>query len=433
MTPSELKDPLDVAKTLGVSGRRSFFSRLLRFFAWCLLLAGLGAAVFFWLNRDTTATVSYETAPVERGNLVITVSATGTLEPIKTVDVGIEVSGTVKTVEVDYNDRVAVGQVLAQIDTSKLEAQALQSEAALESAKAKLMQAEATVQEAKAQMARLEEVRKLSDGKMPSKYDFDAQKAALARAEADRAGAKAAVSQAQATVDVNRSDLAKAVVHSPVNGVVLERSVEPGQTVAAMFQSPVLFTLAEDLTQMELQADVDEADVGKVREGQDATFTVDAYPDQVFPAKTTQVRYGSETVDGVVTYKTVLSVDNSELILRPGMTATATIIVDKREDVVLAPNTALRYTPVTDTAPKGQAGGGMLLSKILPRPPASTPTPRENPNVKSKEQDVWVLKDGQMTAVKITKGLSDGKMTEVVSGALEPGMNLVTDMTAAPK
>lgn len=432
MTTPELKQSMDVAKTLGVGGRRSFFSRLLRLFVWCLLLAALAGGVFLWLNRDTTTTVSYETLPVGRGNLLITVSATGTLEPIKTVDVGIEVSGTVKTVEVDYNDRVEVGQVLAQIDTSKLGAQTLQSEAALESARAKLLQTEATVQEAKAQMARLEEVRKLSDGKMPSKFDFDAQKAVLARAQADVAGAKAAVSQAQATVDANRSDLAKAVIHSPVNGVVLERLVEPGQTVAAMFQSPILFTLAEDLTQMELQASVDEADVGKVREGQDATFTVDAYPDRVFPAKVTQVRYGSETVEGVVTYKTVLSVDNSELTLRPGMTATATIVVDKREDVVLAPNAALRFAPSKEEE-KPQAGSSLLLSRIMPRPPAATPTPRENPNAKSKEQDVWVLKDGQMTAVLITKGLSDGNMTEVVSGAVEPGMDLVTDMTTAPK
>jgi len=195
----------------------------------------------------------------------------------------------------------------------------------------------------------------------------------------------------------------------------------------------VLFTLAEDLTQMELQADVDEADVGKVQEGQDATFTVDAYPDQVFPAKVTQVRFGSETVEGVVTYKTVLSVDNSELTLRPGMTATATIVVDKREDVVLVPNAALRFAPVAADAPAEPARGGMLLSKILPHPPAPSSTPRENPHAKNREQDVWVLKDGQMTAEKITKGLSDGKMTEVLTGALEPGMNLVTDMTATSK
>jgi len=280
------------------------------------------------------------------------------------------------------------------------------------------------------QMARLDEIKELSDGKMPSKFEYDAQKAALARAHAEEAGAKAAVSQAQATVDANRSDLAKAVVHSPVNGIVLERSVEPGQTVAAQFQSPVLFTLAEDLTQMELQADVDEADVGKVKEGQDATFTVDAYPNRVFPAKITQVRFGSETVEGVVTYKTILSVDNAELQLRPGMTATAQIVVDKREAVVLVPNVALRFSPPAEEE-KQDSGGGMLLSKIMPHPPRPSAAPRAANNVNNKAQEVWVLRGGKMTAVSITKGLSDGKMTEVVTGELEPGMELITDMTGA--
>ena len=421
---------IDVAKTLGVSRKRAFFSRLFKFLFWCLVLAALGGGAYVWLNRDTTASVSYETQPVEKGNLVVTVSATGTLEPIKTVEVGIEVSGTVKTVEVDYNDRVEVGQVLAEIDTSKLAAQALQSEAALESARAKLLQAQASVKEAELQMARLDEIKELSYGKMPSKFEYDAQKAALARAHAEAAGARAAVSQAQATVDATRSDLDKAVVHSPVNGIVLERSVEPGQTVAAQFQSPVLFTLAEDLTQMELQADVDEADVGKVKEGQDATFTVDAYPNRVFPAKITQVRFGSETVEGVVTYKTILSVDNAELQLRPGMTATAQIVVDKREAVVLVPNVALRFSPPAEEE-KQDSGGGMLLSKIMPHPPRPSAAPRAANNVNNKAQEVWVLRGGKMTAVSITKGLSDGKMTEVVTGELEPGMELITDMTGA--
>lgn len=419
---------IDVTKTLRVGRKHTFISRIFRLVFWCLVLAAIGGGIYYWLNRDTTTSVSYETQPAERGNLVVTVSATGALEPIKTVEVGIEVSGTVETVEVDYNDRVEEGQVLAQIDTSKLEAQTLQSEAALEAAKAKLLQAQATVKEAELQMARLEEIKKLSDGKMPSKYDYDAQKAVVARAHADEASAKAAVSQAQATVDGNRSDLAKAVVHSPVNGIVLERSVEPGQTVAAQFQSPVLFTLAEDLTLMELQADVDEADVGKVKEGQDATFTVDAYPDQEFPARITQVRFGSETVEGVVTYKTILSVDNSGLILRPGMTATAQIVVDKRENVVLVPNVALRFAPPV-AEEKEESGGGMLLQKIMPHPPRSESTPRKKSNGNSKEQEVWVLSNGKMTSVNIHKGLSDGKMTEVVSGDIEPGMELITDMT----
>jgi HlyD family secretion protein len=394
-----------------------------------LFIAGAVAAGRYWLAQNRSDGVRYETHKVGRDDLRVTVTATGTLEPIKTVDVGIEVSGTVKTVEVDYNEQVKVGQILARLDTSKLKAQALQSEAALSAARAKLLQAQASVEEAEAQMARLDEVKKLSDGKLPSKYDYDTQKAALSRAHADESSAIAAVEQAQATLDANRSDLAKAVVHSPIDGVVLDRLVEPGQTVAAQFQSPTLFTLAEDLTQMELQIDVDEADVGKMKEGQEATFTVDAFPDQEFPARTTQVRYASETVEGVVTYKTILRVDNSSLTLRPGMTATAVVTVDKRQNALLISNSALRFSPpVTQTE---EEPGGSILNKILPHPPRRETTPRVDPSVNAREQQVWILRAGHLTPIHITKGLSNGVLTEVTGGDLEEGMELVTDMVTA--
>ena len=427
MSELNTEQSMDVSKTLGLDTSHSKRHRLRYFLLFFLVITVALVFGIPWFTHNNTNAVTYDTQPVRRGDLVVTVSATGTLEPIKQVEVGIEVSGTVKTVDVDYNDQVKVDQILAQLDTSKLEAQALQSSSALAATRAKLLQAQATVQETEAQMARLNEVRKLSDGKMPSQSDFDTQKAAQARARADEASAKAAVAQAQATLDANRSDLAKAVVHSPINGVVLKRSIEPGQTVAAMFQSPVLFTLAEDLAQMELQVDVDEADVGQVSADQDATFTVDAYPDQIFPARTTQVRYGSETVDGVVTYKAVLKVDNSSLTLRPGMTATALITVNKRENALLIPNAALRFTP-PKTETEEKSGGGSILSSILPHPPSNASTPREETNGKKKDQQVWTLRDGQLTAIPITKGLSDGRMTEVTSGELQPEMELVTDM-----
>jgi HlyD family secretion protein len=430
MTNPNTGQSTDVVKTLGLDKPRSRMRRLGNLLLFIFAVAALVAAGMIWLTRSKANSVAYDTQPARRGDLLVTVSATGTLEPMKKVDVGIEVSGTIKTVEVDYNDPVEVGQVLARLDTSKLEAQALQSSSALEAARAKLLQAQATVQETEAQMARLSEVRKLTEGKMPSQSEFDTQKAAQARARADEASAKASVAQAQATLDANRSDLDKAVVHSPINGVVLKRATEPGQTVAAMFQSPLLFTLAEDLAQMELQVDVDEADVGQVRAGQDATFTVDAYPDRLFPACTTQVRYGSQTVDGVVTYKAVLKVDNTSLTLRPGMTATALITVDSRKDALLIPNAALRFTPPKAPAEK-KSGGTGILSSILPHPPGQESTPREETDGKAKDQQVWSLRDGQLTAIAITKGLSDGKMTEVTSGAIEPGLELVTDMAAA--
>lgn len=430
MTHSSAQSKEDVAKTLGIVDSSGRTPARRRWWIWVVLLVGVLAAWSLWNTFSKTDPPRYVTQPVRRGNLVVTVSATGTLEPLKKVDVGIEVSGTIKSVEADYNDRVKVGQILARLDTTRLEAQAEQNQAALEAARAKVFQAQASVEESEAQLARFKHVRELSGGKMPSQNEFDTAKANLARHKADEASAKASVAQAQAALDVVRTDISKAVIHSPINGVVLKRSVEPGQTVAASFQAPTLFTLAEDLTQMELQVDVDEADVGNVREGQRATFTVDAYPDRAFPASITQVRFGSQTVEGVVTYKAVLRVDNSSLALRPGMTATAVITVSEKKDTLLVPNAALRFSP-PQTEPANKSGGGGLLGALLPRPPPSEAKLSDDTNSKSKEQRVWVLRDNQLVAVTITKGATDGVMTEVVGGTLEPPMAVVTDLATA--
>lgn len=417
-----------VAKTLGAADAKP---RRRRWWVWTLA-ALLVAVLLFSVLGGKPQPVKYVTEPAQRGNLVVTVSATGTLEPLKKVDVGIEVSGTIKSVDVDYNATVKVGQVLAQLDTTRLDAQAQQNEAALTAARAKILQAQASVQEAEAQLGRLDHVRELSGGKMPSQNELDTAKANLARYKADEASAKASVAQAQAALDVVRTDITKAVIKSPINGVVLKRAVEPGQTVAATFQAPTLFTLAEDLTQMELQVDVDEADVGQVKDGQDATFTVDAYPDRTFPARITQVRYGSHTVEGVVTYKTVLKVDNSSLALRPGMTATAVITVNQRDNVVLVPNAAMRYLPATTTS-TGTSRSGGLVGMLLPRPPGMNDNKIDDPDTKSKEQRVWTIRDGQLAALSFTKGLSDGLHTEVASGPIESGMELVTDEASASR
>jgi HlyD family secretion protein len=417
----------DVAKTLGVQDTKP---RLRRWLWWLGLALVLVLVIASSLGKKQQP-MKYDTQPAKRGNLVVTVDATGTLEPLKEVAVGIEVSGTIKSVEVDYNAEVKVGQVLARLDTTRLEAQAQQNEAALESARAKVLQAQASVKEAEAQLGRLNRVRELSGGKMPSQNDLDTATANLARYKADEASAKAAVAQAQAALNVYRTDLSKAVVVSPINGVVLKRAVEPGQTVAASFNTPTLFTLAEDLTQMELQVDVDEADVGQVKEGQEATFTVDAYPDRAFPAKITQVRYGSETTDGVVTYKTVLKVDNSSMALRPGMTATAVITVDKRENALLVPNAALRYAPTKTATGTTQSRG--LVGMLLPGPPRMSSTKIEEPDTKKKELQVWTVRDGQLTPITIAKGLSDRQYTEVLSGDVKEGTQLVTDEVNASK
>lgn len=392
-----------------------------------LLAVILTAALLTSGGQDNQ--VRYLTQPVQRGNLLVAVSATGTLQPTTQVQVGIEVSGTIKTVAVDYNDRVTTGQVLVRLDTSKLQAQVLQSSSALESAKARVLQVEATIRENRSQLERLEQVRELSGGKVPSRQELDAARASLARARADAASARAAVAQAQAALHANQTDLAKAEVRSPIDGVVLTRTVDPGQTVAAAFQTPVLFTLAKDLARMQLQVDVDEADVGQVRAGQTATFTVDAYPDRTFPAHVIQVRYGAQTVAGVVTYKTVLEVDNAELLLLPGMTATASIAVKRLENVLLAPNAALRFVPPQVQADAPAPGGG-LLGRLMMRRRASPPTPATEER-KGAGQRVFILRDGQAVAIPITTGASDGILTEVKSTGLAPGAALVVDALAA--
>ena len=264
--------PSEIATTLGVDHAAKRGRHLKR---WVItILLAVAALAFLAMRKGSGQTMQYETQQVRRGDLVVLVTATGTLEPTNQVEVGSEISGIAKSVEADYNDEVKVGQVLARLDTSKLEAQETQHKAALEAAKARVLQAQATLRETTNKLAQLQRVRELSDGKVPSQTELDAAEAAFERAKADDANVKAAVAQAQATLEATQTDIAKAIIRSPIDGVVLTRSIEPGQTVAAAFQAPVLFTLAEDLTQMELRVNVDEADIGQVKEGQDAEFTV---------------------------------------------------------------------------------------------------------------------------------------------------------------
>ena len=419
----------DITKILGIEDTNGKFRWLKKhWFWWLLAVIVLSFILFVTLRMGQPAPVHYQTEKVRRGDLVVTVSATGTLSPVNEVEVGIEVSGTIEKVYADYNDRVKVGQVLAKLDTRRLEAQAEQSKSALEATRAKVLQAEATLKEAQLKISRYDQTRQLSGGKVPSPLEMDTARANLARGKADLASAKASVLQAENTYKDNQIQLKKAIVYSPINGVVLERSIEPGQTVASSFESPVLFKLAEDLTKMELQVDVDEADVGSVQEGQEATFTVDAYPDQTFPALITQVRFGSETVDGVVTYKTVLAVNNTSLSLRPGMTATATITVNKKSDVLMVSNAVLRFSPPQTPAPGKKSTGG-LLDAMLPRPPSSGSKPAVVQNTTDKQQQVWKLSQGGLVPVPITKGVTDGVFTEIESGTVDAGTELVTGLS----
>ena len=407
-------------------GKKGFFKKL-GIIVIVIIALFIGLSLFKGKDKETTA--SFETEKVSKGNLTITVSATGSLEPRNQVDVGSELSGIVKTVDVDFNDTVVKGQILATIDPSKLEAQVEQSRASLASANAQVLQAQATLKEAGNELDRLKKVWELSNKKVPSQQEMDSAEATLQRAIASEASANAQVLQAKATLEANETDLSKMVIRSPVNGIVLSRDVEPGQTVAASFQAPVLFTLAEDLTKMELSVDVDEADVGLVQSDQNATFTVDAYPDNTFRAKILKVKYGSETTEGVVTYETLLSVDNKDLLLRPGMTATAEIIVKNIRDSILVPNAALRYEPPMMNGESSSSNNrGSLFSRIMPGPPGRFRDREQKPEEKDtgSSKTVWILQDNQPVPVAITTGLTDGNMTQVTSGDLRPDMDIIT-------
>jgi len=387
-----------------------------------LLLAGVCAARS---GRGSSA-ARFRTEEATRGDLVVKVTATGKLQPLNKVDVGSEVSGLVESVFVDDNDYVKKGQVLARLDISKLQDSVVNGRATLTSAEAVVLQAKATRQESEANLARLRQVAELSGGKVPSKTELDTAEATLARAIANQAVADAAVRQCRATLSSAETNLSKASIRSPIDGVVLSRSVEPGQTVAASFQVATLFTLAEDLRQMELEVDVAEADVGQVREGQLATFSVDAYSNRKYEARIRRVSYGSQTTSGVVTYKAVLTVSNDDLTLRPGMTATAEITTIEHKDILLVPNAAVRFTPPAAAAPPQQGG---IVSRLLPRPPrfATRAKSSNGKNGKTGTGEVYVLKDGTPAAVPVTIGPSNGRLTEVTSEELSAGTPVITE------
>ncbi|MGV8058107.1 MAG: efflux RND transporter periplasmic adaptor subunit [Smithellaceae bacterium] len=421
----------DITKTLEINHSPSSRKVPKRWIMVIILVAVIVmVALFLWRGSTSSSGVQYKTQEAQLGNLTVIVTATGTLKPINnTVSVGSELSGTIKTVEVDYNSKIKVGQILARLDTSKLEAQVMQYKSSLEAAQAKVLQTQATIKEARSKLAQYQRVRALSNNKVPSQADIDAAEATLERAIADDASAKASVSQAKAALATYETDIFKAIVRSPINGVVLTRDVEPGQTVAAAYQAPTLFTLAADLTKMELHVNVDEADVGHIQEGQKATFAVAAYPNRTFDARIVRANYGSTTTSGVVTYETVLNVDNSDLLLRPGMTATADIIVKKIENAVLIPSAALRFTPPVQEEKKSSTG---LVSSILPHPPSSE-NKQIGDSANGKQQRIWILKNGQLSAVSITIGAANGGMTEVVVGDIKPGMAVVVDTISTVK
>jgi len=414
---SEKRDEIERKLGLGRSTHRSW---------WLWLAAGaIAAAVagYAYYGQDTERdTPQYVTQKAQRGDITVTVTATGTVEPTNLVSISSELSGTVAEVLVDYNDEVEAGQELARLDTVKLEAQVSVQEANLRAAEARVVSAEATLAET---METYQNTRKLDDRGVATRTDLVGAKAAFDRARANLQVVNADRALAEANLELTRADLDKACICSPIKGVVLDRQVDAGQIVASSLSAPTLFTVAEDLTKMELQVNVDEADIGRLARGNRSTFTVDAYDDRVFPAEIARIRYASETVDGVVTYLATLSLDNADLALRPGMTATAEIVVAEVTDALLVPNAALRFAPsqvltqeMEDGAEEDDNRSG-LLGIIMPRRPQDAP--------KRSLNTLWVLRGAETVEIDVETGDSDGSFTVITGGALEEGDLVIID------
>lgn len=407
-----------------------------KYVKWALIALAVCAVLFigWWYFARSSNTTSYATQAVARGDLQVKVSATGNLAPTNEVAVGSELSGLVETVKVDVNDRVTKGQLLAQIDTQRLLDTVARSRAAVAGAVAGVGQAQATVQQTRSNLARLQEVYRLSGGKVPSGAELDISRGDAARAEANLIAARATVASAQAQLSTDNTNLRKASIVSPVNGVVLSRQVEPGQTVAASFNTPTLFTIAEDLSSMELEVKVDEADVGQVKQGQAARFTVDAWPGQTFSAIIKRVDVGSNATTStttsststVVSYNAVLTVRNPDLILRPGMTATAEIVTSEVRGALLVPNAALRFTPASTT--KKPTAFGISMG-----PQRQTRTKQTKISTGT-HQTIYVLDaDGAAQPVLVTAGASNGTLTAVTGSGLKLGDKVITGALAAAK
>jgi len=435
-------DP-EVLKQLAVGKHRTAKKWLWRVGLLAVLGGGIGGYVLWKKQSAAARQPSWVTEKVTLGDLRETVTATGTLNPLDAVEVGAEVSGRVLQVHVDVNDRVKAGQTLVEIDPSSFEARTEESQAQLRSARASLKNAQTTVKEA---TLKAERTRNLHQRGLASDQDLEAAEAALERAKSGVGSSSAQVTVAQAGLKSAKTNLDKSKILSPIDGIVLARSVEPGQTVTAGFQTPVLFTLARDLTRLELRVDVDEADVGRVKPGQKATFVVDAYPKREFSSEVLRLGNLPKTGTSVVTYEALLSVNNDELLLRPGMTATATIITSEKKQVLSVPNVALRFKPPARSGSTGASRGGGLPIPGMgrgpfgggrrsggsggPRPNASgAPAPAGSAGAPDEAKDaVFVARNGRLERIRVKVGATNGVRTEVESPDLTPGMEVVVDV-----
>lgn len=402
-------------------------------FWWLMLILvalAVGAGVWYWSSPEPVPT--YQAIKAKRDTIRTVVSATGTLQPTSEVEVGSELSGRIKHIYVDYNDTVTKGQILARLDTEKLEAQVLQSRAALKIVEAGVLEVKASLAQAKNEFESIQKMRELSDGKLPSRLEYLAAQMQVEKNNASLVRSQAQVEQAKANLEQIVADLGKTDIVSPINGVVLIRSINEGQTVAATMSAPILFTLAEDLTSMELQVDVDEADVSQVKAGQEAVFTVDAYPGEKFPAVTQQVRFGAQSVNGVVTYKTTLKVSNNDYKLRPGMTAVAEILIQEKKDVLLIPQAALRFRPEWADAATENDNRSMMDSLVIsPRSMRGSRNPPGGKNDADTDEEaqkvkIYRLINDQPQPVMIKIGERNGDLIEVIEGELSENDRVVT-------
>ncbi len=369
-----------------------------------VLAAAVAAGLYLYLKKENGAP-RYRTSTIERGAIVDTITATGTINAVTTVSVGSQISGTIRKLFVDYNSRVRKGEVIAQIDPQLLDAAVVQAQGNLDNAKASLMKARISVTDTERTYRRNEEL--LTNG-FVAQADVDTAQTAYDQAVAQVKSAEAAVLQAGGALQVARTNLAYATIRSPVDGIVISRSVDVGQTVAASFQTPTLFTIAQDLTKMQIDTNVDESDIGRAAEGQHVDFTVDAWPEKTFTGKVSQVRNAPIITQNVVTYDVVILVDNRELLLKPGMTANVTIQVKKFENILKIPNAAIRYRPPVEKTKEPERGGGAGR--------------KESPG-----QRVYrVGKDGKPAAVLIKTGVSDGTHSELLEGSLKEGDEVIT-------
>jgi len=404
-------EAIETALGLDAKGKRKHRRRWLWYGLLALVVVAAGLAFYQWY-AGSAPKVSYTTQPAALSDLTVEVAATGTLQPLTQVDISSELSGVVRSVAVDENQQVRQGDVLARLDTSKLEAQIERAKASAKAASASVETAQVTLKENEQALVRASELAKKG---MATQQALDAATAERDRAKAALDSADANLAIANADLKLQQADLAKSTIYAPIDGIVLTRSVDPGQTVASSLQAPVLFVIAADLRKMELKAAIDEADIGAVKAGQNARFTVDAFPERPFNAEIRDISYASVTTDGVVTYDARLDVDNGELLLRPGMTATVSVVTKQAKGALTVPSSAFRYRP-TETRERGFS----LLSMFTGRGGRGGRW-RNSQQDKPAEglRTLYVLEGGQPRRVDVKVGATDGDVTEVLSGLKE--------------